>query len=218
MRNASAVLDARKAVELQRVLAERVSWEGKVDRLRNVVGLDLAYVGNLGIAVAALLKYPQRTLAEYVVVRGEVNIPYVPGLLAFREAPLMFKAYEKLGVDADLIVVDGHGVTHPRKFGIASHVGVVLDIPSIGAAKTRLSGRVLREEGIDYIEVDGRKGGVVLRRANKTIYLSIGHKVSVSEILRLVPELFREGQYLPEPTRVADRITKIERGRVARKR
>ncbi len=202
-------MNARKAIALQKALAGLVSWEGRIDRLKNIVGLDLAYAKSTGIAVAALVTYPDLELREYVVVMGEVDIPYIPGLLAFREAPLMFKAYEKLGVDADLIMVDGHGVTHPRRVGIASHLGVVLERPSIGAAKKILAGRVVRDdEGREFIEIGGRRGALVVRRGRKSVYLSIGHRVSINEVERLAPTLFRSSHHLPEPTWYADYITK----------
>ncbi len=212
-------MNARKAIALQRALAGLVSWEGRIDNLRNIVGLDLAYVKNTGIAVAALVTYPDLELREYVVVMGEVNIPYIPGLLAFREAPLMFKAYEKLGVDADLIMVDGHGVTHPRGVGIASHLGVVLERPSIGAAKKILAGRVVKGgDGREYVEIGGRLGALVVRRGKKVVYLSIGHKVSIEEIVRLSPTLFKGNHPLPESTWYADYITKrFRRSVVGRK-
>ncbi len=212
------MFSARKAFKLQRLLAEKVSWEGRVSKLEFVVGLDLAYVGNKGVAVAALTRMPDLRLIRYSVVVGEVPIPYVPGLLAFREAPLMFKAYEKLGVQADLIVVDGHGVTHPRGLGIASHIGVVLDTPSIGAAKKVLTGEVREVNGKEYLFINGRPGAIVVRpRKNRAIYLSIGHKVGLEEIERLSKILFK-GHSLPEPTYVADKVTKEVRRKLVKNR
>lgn len=212
-------MNAKKAIALQRALAGLVSWEGKIKDLRNIVGLDLAYAKNTGIAVAALVTYPDLELREYVVVMGEVDIPYIPGLLAFREAPLMFKAYEKLGVDADLIIVDGHGVTHPRGVGIASHLGVVLERPSIGAAKKILAGRIIKgDDGKDYVEIGGKRGALVVRRGKRTVYLSIGHMISINEIVRLSSTLFKGNHPLPEPTWYADYITKrFRRSVVGRK-
>ncbi len=207
--------NAKKAFALQRLLAKQVVWEGSISNLRVVAGVDLAYVGNKGISVAALLKMPELQLIRYSVVIGEVPIPYVPGLLAFREAPLIFKALEKLAVKPDLIVVDGHGVTHPRGLGIASHIGVVLDIPSIGAAKRILIGDVIKRNGRKYLVINGRVGALVVRRGSKAVYLSIGHKVGIQEIERLSHLLFKN-HYLPEPTYIADRITKEVRRRLAK--
>ncbi|OYT50456.1 MAG: endonuclease V [Desulfurococcales archaeon ex4484_204] len=208
--------NASRARALQAYLSSLVRREGPISSIRVVAGLDLSYVGNVGIAVATALSYPDLALREYVVVVGEVSIPYVSGLLAFREAPLMFKAYEKLGVDADLIVVDGHGVTHPRGLGIASHIGVVLDVPTMGAAKKILVGRVVKAGGVEYLEVNDERGAVVFRRrSGKYVYLSIGHKVSISDVERIGATLFKANHILPEPTYIADSITKRERRRIA---
>ncbi len=206
-----------KAKKLQQLLSKSVIKTGSLERLRYVVGLDVAYVGNVGVAVAALLDYPSLNLKEYCVVCGEVPIPYIPGLLAFREAPLLIKAYEKLGVSADLIVVDGHGITHPRGLGIASHIGVVLDVPSIGAAKKVLVGKVVEISGKKYLVVNGELGAIVYEASKRArVYLSIGHKISLSEIERLAPTLFK-GHPLPEPTYIADYITKKERTKLVHK-
>lgn len=149
-------------------------------------------------------------LKEYAIVKGFIEIPYVPGLLAFREAPLMIKACEKL-TTPDLIVVDGHGITHPRKFGIASHIGLVLDIPTIGIAKKLLYGRVIRgRDDIDYILVDDEIGGIVFRSMGREIYASIGHKMSIDYLKEVVPKLFRTHP-LPEPTYIADTLSKMYR-------
>ncbi len=199
----------RKAFKLQEFLSRKVIWEGEIRNPKKVVGLDISYVGRTGVAAAALLTYPDMELVKYSFVVGEAPIPYIPGLLAFREAPLMFAAYEALGEEADLIVVDGHGVTHPRGFGIASHVGVVLNKPSIGAAKKKLCGEVVRTpEGREYLVINGKKGAYIYRpRKGKTIYLSIGHKVSVQAIVK-VAETFFKGHTLPEPTYQADKISR----------
>ena len=217
LRTDASYFSAARATKLQKLLAEKIVCEGRIGRLNAIVGLDLAYVGNIGIAVATLLTHPDLKLKKYAVVIGEVNIPYLPGLLAFREAPLMFKAYEKLGADADLIVVDGHGITHPRKLGIASHIGLVLDKPSIGAAKKILTGKIIEKDGKEYLVVDGMIGALVLRPTGgkKAIFLSIGHKISIAELERIAPTLFKDSHYLPEPTYIADKISKQVRSRVA---
>ncbi len=209
------VFKASNAFRLQKLMAQKVVWEGKISYLSKVVGLDLAFVGREGVGIAALLNYPELKLIKYAVAVDEVPIPYVPGLLAFREAPLMFAAYEALNEDADLIMVDGHGVTHPRGLGIASHIGLVLDKPSIGAAKKPLYGSEEAVEGVNYVVVGGRRAAVIMEGSKgKRIYLSIGHKVGIDEIVRLAPTFFR-GHSLPEPTYVADRISKEVRRKVA---
>ncbi len=202
------VFDPERAKRLQERLSSRVVVS-KLDlsKVRYVAGLDAGYRGERGVAVAALLNYPDLDLVEYVAVEGEVGVPYIPGLLAFREAPLMIKACEMLSREPDLIVVDGHGVTHPRGFGIASHIGVVLDKPSVGAAKSLLYGRVEVLEGERVVLVGRTVGGVVVSRGRREIYLSIGHRVSLDELRVLSKALFKQHD-LPEPVYQADRISK----------
>ncbi len=170
--------------------------------------MDISYSKDVGVAVAVFMDFPQLNLKEYAVVKGVVEVPYIPGLLAFREAPLMIKAYRKLNREADLIVVDGHGVTHPREFGIASHVGLILDRPTVGVAKNLLYGTIVKSsDSTEYIVVNNNVGGVVYRHLNKELYVSIGHKVSINSLKEVVPYLFKS-HYLPEPTYIADMLSK----------
>lgn len=201
------------AKKLQIFLSSYVSTSGiDVSSVRYVAGLDVSYAGNSGLAVAALLSYPQLDLIEYVVVKGEVRIPYIPGLLAFREAPLLIKACESLMIKPDLLVVDGHGVTHPRKFGIASHIGVVLNIASIGVAKNLLYGKIVDSDTENFIVVEDLIGGFVVSRGRKRLYFSIGHKVNLNNLRTLSKTLFRNHD-LPEPIYYADMISKQVRSR-----
>lgn len=206
--------DQHRASALQKKLSELVNTEYEPTKIDLVVGLDLSYVGDEGIAIATLHNYPDMSLVKYAVALDEVHVPYIPGLLAFREAPLMFAAYELLGADPDLILVNGHGITHPRSFGIASHVGVVLDKPTVGVARRILSGREVVINGERYLENNGVLGAyVVVRGATKT-YLSIGHKVSLRFIVEVTPKLFKNHE-LPEPIYTADRISKQVRSKIA---
>lgn len=218
-----ASFKASKAIALQRKLSSLVDLRSSIniEAIKIVVGLDVSYVSGLGLAVATALSFPGLELIKYVVVKGPVYIPYVPGLLAFREAPLLFKAYEVLkktvGRDADLILVDGHGITHPRRFGIASHIGVILGIPTIGAAKRILTGEVRRVGSNEYIFINNIPSALVVNRGKKQVYLSIGHKISLETIEEIAPKLFKDNHYLPEPTYIADLISKIERKRIQRR-
>lgn len=209
--------DVETAKNLQTRLSKLVSTSGiDLAGVRYVAGLDISYSGDRGVAVAALLNYPQLELVEYVAVEGLVEIPYIPGLLAFREASLLFKACESLSVEPDLLVVDGHGVTHPRMFGIASHIGVVLDKPSIGVAKSLLYGRVEVLSGERVIVVKDVVAGLVVSRGRRELYFSIGHKVDISNLRTLSKTLFKQRE-LPEPTYQADRISREVRMSAARR-
>ncbi|MEO3993698.1 MAG: endonuclease V [Desulfurococcaceae archaeon TW002] len=206
--------DQYRASALQKKLSELVDTEYEPTKIDLVVGLDLSYVGDVGIAIATLHKYPDMSLVKYAVASDEVHVPYIPGLLAFREAPLMFAAYELLDVNPDLILVNGHGITHPRSFGIASHVGVVLDKPTVGIARKILSGREVVINGERYLENNGVLGAYVVVRGVTKTYLSIGHKVSLRFIVRISPKLFKNHE-LPEPIYTADRISKQVRSKIA---
>jgi len=209
--------DVERAKKLQEKLSRRVVYDGiDLARVRYLAGLDVSYVKDLGIAVAVLLKYPQLDPVEYVVVKGRVGVPYIPGLLAFREAPLLIKAVELLSVRPDLLVVDGHGVTHPRRFGIASHIGLVTDTASVGAAKSLLYGRVVDSGSERLIVVEDLVGGLVVRRGRREVYLSIGYRVNLDNLRVLSKTLFRHHE-LPEPTYLADRVAKEVRASEARR-
>jgi deoxyribonuclease V len=141
-------------------------------------------------------------------VKRQVTFPYVPGLLSFREAPLVIAACEELEHDPDLIMVDGQGIAHPRRFGIASHLGLLWDKPTIGCAKSRLCGqhKSPTPEAGSYVELldNGEVIGAVLRTklGAQPLYISIGHKVDLKAAILWVLKCCR-GQRLPEPTRLA---------------
>jgi len=155
-----------------------------------------------------VLSYPELELVETRVVEGKVDFPYVPGLLSFREAPLTLAAFERLDIAPDLVLFDGQGIAHPRRLGLASHLGLFLDIPTIGCAKSRLCGHydTLGLEPGGYAElVDGEEiiGAALRTKAGtKPVYVSIGHKVNLKSAINWVMRCCR-GYRLPEPTRLA---------------
>ena len=207
-----------RAERAQRILSRRVVLRDDYPPLRRVAGLDVAYVRrgewDLGIGVAVLLDYPSLRLRDCVAYLDRVCVPYVPGFLAFREMAVLGPALARLA-RPDILLVDGHGVAHPRRFGIASHVGVATGLPSIGVAKRRLVGSEVEEGGRVYIVHGGEKLGVVIARGRGKIYVSPGHRVSVEGAARLVEAMLVRGRKLPEPTRVADAISKSLRRRIA---
>ena len=199
-----------EALDIQRRLARQVSRSSQVITPRFIAGVDISAEKAQGMATGAVvvLEYPELELVETQVVQGRPNFPYVPGLLSFRESPLTLAACEKLTITPDLILVDGQGIAHPRRLGLASHLGLLLDTPTIGCAKSLLCGQH-EEPGFDagsYIEVvdKGETIGVALRtRAGvKPIYVSIGHKVDLETAIYWVMNCCR-GYRLPEPTRLA---------------
>ena len=199
-----------EALDIQRRLAAQVSRSSQVTTPRFIAGVDISAANAQGIATGAVvvLEYPELRLVETKVAQGRPNFPYVPGLLSFRESPLTLAACEQLTVTPDLILVDGQGIAHPRRLGLASHLGLLLNTPTIGCAKSLLCGQH-EEPGAEpgsYAEVvdRGETIGVALRTrlGVKPVYVSIGHKVDLETAIYWVLECCR-GYRLPEPTRLA---------------
>ncbi len=199
-----------EALDIQLKLAKQVLRRNEVASPRFIAGVDISVNRARGTATGAVvvLDYPQLRLVETKVVAGEVTFPYVPGLLSFREAPLTLAACERLEITPDLILVDGQGIAHPRRMGLASHLGLFLDTPTIGCAKSLLCGshQIPAAEPGSYAEVldRGETIGAALRTklGTQPIYVSIGHKVDLQASIYWVMQCCR-GFRIPEPTRLA---------------
>ena len=199
-----------QAREIQLSLAKRVSTENRVVSPRLIAGIDISAPDAQGVARGAVvvLRYPELDIMEVKEARSKIGFPYVPGLLSFREGPLILAACEKLGNVPDLVLVDGQGIAHPRRFGLASHVGLLLDLPTIGCAKSILCGKhqpVGEEAGCQAELLDkGELIGAALRTKSgvKPIYVSVGHNIDLVSALEWVMKCCR-GYRLPEPTRLA---------------
>ena len=208
-----------EARRLQLDLAPRVVLHGSLRSPRLVAGADVAYSPTHGwlVAAAVLLRRPAKPVentwevVEEVVLKGPVTFPYVPGLLSFREAPVLLDCFAKLKSTPDLVLVDGHGIAHPRGFGIASHLGLWLDLPTVGCAKSRLVGEC-EQPGDDpgswtELRYQGKAVGATVRtrRGVKPIFVSPGHRVGLKAAVRLAL-LCGAGFRVPEPTRLADHL------------
>jgi len=199
-----------QALEIQARLAAQVSRNSEVVAPRFIAGVDISVERGRGMAQGAVvvLQYPALRPVETKVIAGNLDFPYIPGLLSFRESPLTLAACEQLGITPDLVLVDGQGVAHPRRFGLASHLGLCLNLPTIGCAKSLLCGthKTPGAEPGSYAEVVDRGEiiGVALRTklGVKPIYVSIGHKVDLKTAIYWVMKCCR-GYRLPEPTRLA---------------
>jgi len=199
-----------QALDLQRGLALQISRSGEVVAPHFIAGVDVSVgkAGGMATAAVVVLNYPELRVVETEVVKRKLDFPYVPGLLSFRESPITLEACQRLTVTPALILVDGQGIAHPRRMGLASHLGLFLDVPTIGCAKSRLCGshEVPGAEPGSYAEVvDGTETiGVALRTKLKVkpIYVSIGHKVDLQRAIFWVMNCCR-GYRLPEPTRLA---------------
>lgn len=199
-----------EARRLQDGLAARVSRKEEVTVPRFVAGVDVSAgrSSKMSMAAVVVLSYPEMSPVEIEVAQGELGFAYIPGLLSFREMPLALKAFEKLQIIPGLVIVDGQGIAHPRRLGIASHLGLFLNIPTIGCAKSLLIGTYEMPDDLQgsYTEVVDR--GEIIAAALKTkthvkpVFVSVGHKVSLKWAIHGVLSCCR-GYRLPEPTRLA---------------
>ncbi|MGZ3678374.1 MAG: deoxyribonuclease V [Ktedonobacterales bacterium] len=184
-----------------------------LDSVHTIAGIDASYT-EVGRAAIVVLTYPDLQLVEQVTAVRESVFPYVPGLLSFREGPVVEDAMRKLTTQPDLLMFDGQGYAHPRRMGLASHMGLYLDRPSIGCAKSRLVGRYTDpgpNAGDRSPLVDrGETIGVVLRSKPRTnpLFISPGYKMTLENSLEVVLQTLR-GYRLPEPTRLADKLAAL---------
>lgn len=200
-----------EAKEIQLSLRDRVCLEPDFGEVRTVAGVDVGMEGDVATAAVVVLTYPSMTPVEQSLADVPALMPYVPGLLSFREAPAILAACEALRIEPDLFVFDGQGIAHPRRFGIASHVGVILNKPSIGCAKSRLWGthhELAPEEG-SYVHLyDGDEivGAVLRTRDNVSpVYVSVGHRIDLETAIQFVLGCCK-GYRLPETTRCAHKV------------
>jgi deoxyribonuclease V len=208
------------AQKLQIELSKLVKFEPiDVQDIDVIVATDVGYRGSKGVGVALAYDAKKKRELCHIAITDKVDIPYVPGLLAFREAPLMIGAIKELSlrcVDPDVIMVNGHGVSHPRKFGIASHIGVVLEKPSIGVAKKLLYGTITIDDKHRLAIVVGTLivGYVVENIHGGKIYVSVGHRITPEKALTIVENIWNKSSSLPDPLYIADNLTKRLRSRI----
>ena len=199
-----------QAKEIQLGLAGKVVVGNEDINPHLIAGVDVSFPKFQGVArgVVVVVSYPELSVVEVKTAEAQPAIPYIPGLLSFRECPVILAACEELCSAPDLVLVDGQGIAHPRRLGLASHLGLFLDVPTIGCAKSILCGRhepVGEEIGSHAELVDnGEVIGAALRTkvGTKPIIVSIGHKVDLAAALYWVMKCCR-GYRLPEPTRLA---------------
>jgi len=205
------------AIALQHELAKRLVLEDRVGEVRFVAGVDMAINEEHEMARAAvvLLSYPDMEIVERHIYEEPVRMPYIPGLLSFREAPCVIGAFRKLRRQADLVMVDGQGIAHPRRIGIASHLGLWLAVPTIGCGKSVLVGKYqktdLGEEAGSWVPLIDRHeviGAMVRTRTRvNPLVISPGHMISLESSIKYVLACGK-GYRLPEPTRQADKLSK----------
>ena len=214
---------AKEAIEIQKKLNSEIQLEPLPKFISAVAGADVS-VQRFGTELYAgmvVLSFPDLSIIEQALIKLPVTFPYIPGLLSFREIPGLLACYRKLKTKPDLILVDGQGIAHPRRLGIAAHLGVILDTPTIGVAKSKLYGAfdepvavgesqpIIDPKTFEYI-------GVALKskQGSKPLIISPGHKCTIEDALRIVKEMLR-GYRLPQPTKEAHAlVNRFRRGEI----
>lgn len=207
-------LTTAEAIAIQEKLRSEIITTDKIQLpVKYVAGVDMGFEadGTISRAAVAVLSFPSLELQETAIARRPTSFPYIPGFLSFREVPAVLDALEKIKITPDIILCDGQGIAHPRRFGIACHLGLIVDIPTIGVAKSLLVGKhqeVSEERGSWQLLIDkGETIGAVLRTRTRTkpLYISSGHRVSLPTAIDYVLQCTPKYR-LPETTRIADKL------------
>jgi deoxyribonuclease V len=203
-----------QAIALQRELARQLRFEPLQQPVKIIAGIDVSVKAGTARAAIVVLDYASLTKIETAIAIAPVSYPYIPGLLTFREAPTVFDALSQLSHAPDVLMFDGQGYAHPRRLGLASHIGLLLDRPAIGCAKSRLYGSFeeppLTRGTYTYLMHDHEILGAAVRtRTNVSpVFVSAGHRITLAEAIALVLGCTRRYR-LPEPTRLAHHISKL---------
>ncbi|MCP4566233.1 MAG: deoxyribonuclease V [FCB group bacterium] len=205
--------DENEAIRIQEKLREKITLDSDLNGVELIAGVDTSFNHHTETLYAgvSLFRYPELTLFEKATASRKAEFPYIPGLYAFREGQVILKALNRLKTRPDVVIFAGHGIAHPRRFGMACHMGLLMDIPSIGCARKRLAGQH-QEIGSDEGEaaplyVENKLAGQVYRSRTdvKPIYISPGYKCSIADASRIVTDCL-SGYRLPEPLRTAHRL------------
>ncbi|RYD59574.1 MAG: deoxyribonuclease V [Sphingobacteriales bacterium] len=203
-------LTPQQAVAIQRKLRERINLRPLDKPVHTIGGTDISFnkYSDTVYAGIVVLSYPELQVIHTATTVAKVTFPYVPGLLAFREVPALLEVWNKLEIKPDVLVLDGHGIAHPRRMGIATHFGVLADIPTIGCGKSRLTGRFEPPADAPFSTSElvdkGEMIGTVLRTKAKCnpVFVSPGHNITMAESVNLIKHCTRRYR-IPEPTRLA---------------
>jgi deoxyribonuclease V len=208
----------QQAIRIQENLRHRIMLKKKFSRTRTIGGGDVSYHkdGDFLFGAMVVLSFPQMETLDVATARGKISFPYLPGLLTFREGPILIKTFQKLRIRPDILIFDGQGIAHPRGIGLATHLGIWFNLPSIGCAKTPLLGETVipgpSRGSFEFIQKDQRVVGVVLRTKDrvKPVFVSPGHRIDLRTSVRLVLESC-QGFRFPEPLRRAHQLSRLER-------
>lgn len=191
------------AFDLQKEISTKINTHDTLDKIENICGIDVSYKNNIANCSAVIINTTFDLIAS-VNRKYEVQYPYIRGLLFLRESGPLLNTLKLLknDFDFDILLIDGHGILHPTKCGLASYVGYMIDKPTIGVAKNLLCGSVREDHFIEY----GRSvlGYGIKKEGKKPIYVSVGHKISLKKAIQIVQKITKDEERIPEPLRVAD--------------
>ena len=192
-----------EAARQQEELAKKVLAKDNYGvEIKYVCGVDVSYKNNIGYCSATILDKDTLNAVECANTIVVIDQPYIPGLFMLREYKPIMNALQMLKREFQILLVDGHGLLHPRRCGLACYVGIMMDKPTVGIAKSLLCGFVREDK---YVEFDGDILGFQITNGHtKHIYVSVGHRISLGSAINIVKELTRTGQLIPEPLRIAD--------------
>lgn len=206
-------LSPKQAIKIQNKLREKIKLKKLLIQPRLIAGVDVAFKKGKAIGVMAVMNYPEFKVIERMRKIIPISYPYIPGLLTFREGPVLEKCFRTIKSEPDVIIFDGQGIAHPRNMGIATHIGILLDKPTIGCAKSRLWGKYTepkkKRDSFSYLlDNQNKRIGAVLRTKDnvKPVYISPGHEMDIGSAMRII--LICTKKYrLPEPLRLAHHLT-----------
>lgn len=210
--DAAAEFSMLKAHRAQELMAKRIILEDKLPlKIKLVAGVDAAYANDFAVGAVAVLDYESLELLEVQTAVVQTKFPYVPTLFAFREIPVAVACIQKLQLQPDVFLVDGHGRAHPYRCGFASHLGLALGKPTVGVAKNRLVGEPKQIGEKTFLTENEEVIGELLSiGGSKPVYVSIGHRVSLETAVKIVKHCMRETR-IPEPIRIAHQVAQEKR-------
>lgn len=208
-------LTPKEAIRLQNRLKRKIQIKKLAVFPRLIAAADVAFKRGEANAAVVVINYPELKVIESVRKTAKISYPYIPGLLTFREGPVLEKCFKHLKNKPDVIIFDGQGLAHPRSMGIATHMGIILNKPTIGCAKTRLYGEYTEpgkeREAFSYLfDECGKKIGAVLRtRSNvKPVYVSVGNKIDLDSCIKVILSCAKKYR-IPEPIRLAHQLCSL---------
>jgi deoxyribonuclease V len=208
-------VNVEEAIQIQENLRNRIILQKTFSEVKTIGGGDVAYSEDRNFLFAAIvvLSFPKMETIDSATAQGEIHFPYIPGLFSFREGPILIKAFKKLKLKPDVMIFEGQGIAHPRGIGLASHMGLWLDLPSIGCAKTPLLNDFAcpgpSKGSFELIRKEGKEVGAVLRTKDKVkpLFISPGHRIDLPTSIQLILDTC-QGYRTPEPLRKAHQATR----------